>query len=732
MSRFLVITIAILLSISQLMATPVVVANGKQLRQKPRLLNGTHYTSLRDIAKVMDYSVFHKRKSNSYDLIDEKHKLIGSLSEGDQSLTLNGKSLKFNKPIKFERGRVYLPLSETYKALGQTVSITDETITIQRPGYNPTIDDVPKKLISKKLIPKTLKKQPSFSKRRSQQAASNSSQKRNDKISVDRPVYLLFKDRKINLTGKVFYTQNTLMVWSGYLFKKEGYSVAEQDNSCTYSRGGSSFSFTPQSKSYKRSRSGQLQTKTLNQAATLKGGQLYIPLQDIIKDMGLSLIIDSRLNELYAVKKINSISYIAKKGDPQFLVSTPSGVTLSSPQSLAFKRGYYIDIPFTDARHLKTIEINDSDIRKLEITQKQGHTTRIIIRPRKQLRYPSLSSQAGKTTISFNTLLTDISLQGSALLLSATHDIDPTIAFHQNPPRFVIDFENTVNALPSTLPLKSPNFKGIRTSQFKDKPPTTRVVIDLQPGVDALLSQKRSTQVAVTFPPLSALEKPRYAIAKKTPPPTRLNAKPKAKFTKLSPKVKLSGAVSGKTIIIDAGHGGRDPGAVVHKSVYEKKFTLDIARRLERRLRKQGAVVIMTRNRDRDISLSRRALIANKSKADAYVSVHINSFVKSRAGGTETYYYKSKDRRLARALQAQLQQDLALPNNGVKRARLYVLRHTKMPAALVEPLFMTNSKEFNLIQKGSYREKIAASLEKGLLTYFAQTPSKKKSRRRGR
>ena len=135
-------------------------------------------------------------------------------------------------------------------------------------------------------------------------------------------------------------------------------------------------------------------------------------------------------------------------------------------------------------------------------------------------------------------------------------------------------------------------------------------------------------------------------------------------------------------------------------------------------MEQEGARVIMARVGDSNPSLQRRTAIANRSRSDIFVSIHVNSFGKSYANGTETYYYKYQDKQLASALQRSMAQKLQLKNNGVKRARLYVLRHSKMPTALVEPAFITNPKENRLVNSPSFREKIADSLLVGIKRYF--------------
>ena len=123
--------------------------------------------------------------------------------------------------------------------------------------------------------------------------------------------------------------------------------------------------------------------------------------------------------------------------------------------------------------------------------------------------------------------------------------------------------------------------------------------------------------------------------------------------------------------------------------------------------------------RDRDVSTSCTPLhISNHNKGDIFVSIHMNSFSQPSVNGTETYYYKYKDKSLALHIQKQLNKDIKLKNNGIKQSRLYVLRHTKSPSCLIEPLFLTNKKELSLIKTASFREKLATSIFQGIKNYF--------------
>ena len=100
------------------------------------------------------------------------------------------------------------------------------------------------------------------------------------------------------------------------------------------------------------------------------------------------------------------------------------------------------------------------------------------------------------------------------------------------------------------------------------------------------------------------------------------------------------------------------------------------------------------------------------------ISIHLNSFFRSYARGTETYYYKYKDKRLAELIHKEMAKSLGLRDNGLKRSRLYILRYSKMPAALIEPAFMTNPEEAHKLKNPAFRQKIAESIYIGLKKYF--------------
>ncbi|MGI6036881.1 MAG: N-acetylmuramoyl-L-alanine amidase family protein [Limnochordia bacterium] len=187
------------------------------------------------------------------------------------------------------------------------------------------------------------------------------------------------------------------------------------------------------------------------------------------------------------------------------------------------------------------------------------------------------------------------------------------------------------------------------------------------------------------------------------------------------------------TIVIDPGHGGRDPGAVGSRGLLEKEMVLDIGLRLRDRFTAARAHVIMTRTSDGDLAppdapfrqradLLHRAALANDSEAHIYLSIHGNSAPDPQWSGAQTFYYSEGDRSLATMIQRELVRQLGPNHRQARWAPFRVLRDTQMPAALVEVGFLSNPKEEGMLADALYRERIAAAIFDGtvlfLINYF--------------
>jgi N-acetylmuramoyl-L-alanine amidase len=217
-----------------------------------------------------------------------------------------------------------------------------------------------------------------------------------------------------------------------------------------------------------------------------------------------------------------------------------------------------------------------------------------------------------------------------------------------------------------------------------------------------------------------------------------------------------------KRVVIDAGHGGKDPGAIGKSGLKEKIVTLDIARRLRTLLEQQGLQVEMTRSSDHFVGLNERVALTNKANADLFVSIHANANRSRSLNGFEVYYLSPKvsDQQralasaksglpsvdegslasssstlrailwdmvysysraesidLSRQLCERMQNDLEAKDLGVKCANFCVLRGATVPAVLVEVGFLSNKEEEQILAQDTYRQKLAQTIMRGIADY---------------
>jgi len=171
-------------------------------------------------------------------------------------------------------------------------------------------------------------------------------------------------------------------------------------------------------------------------------------------------------------------------------------------------------------------------------------------------------------------------------------------------------------------------------------------------------------------------------------------------------------------VVIDAGHGGRLPGAVYGR-VKEADLNLDIAKRLDKLLREQGVKTYMTRDGDYHVGLYTRAALANRVNADLFVSIH-NNAGNSKTSGSMTLYYNGcgnfSGRDFAEIIQRELVNTLESRNLGIySRPNLVVLRKTRMPAVIAEVAYMTNSSDMAKLKSQSFRQNAAEAIKNGII-----------------
>jgi N-acetylmuramoyl-L-alanine amidase len=303
----------------------------------------------------------------------------------------------------------------------------------------------------------------------------------------------------------------------------------------------------------------------------------------------------------------------------------------------------------------------------------------------------------------------------------------------------------------------------VRAAQ--NDPDTVRVVLDLPGGdgveVFALEDPPRLVLDVGTRhapPAVAALEPPAPAAP---PPPEEAPPAP-ARAPPASPADDRSeeAARPVRRIVVDAGHGGHDPGAIGPRRVREKAVTLAMAKRLAKKLRAQGFEVVLTRADDRFLALEERTAIANTARGDLFVSIHANAHPRRNRSGVETWVLDVADDRyaarlaarengadldgdgeaarilsdldakasagasgrLARLVQREVTQGVRahvgeVRDLGVKSALFYVLLGARMPAVLVETGFISNRDEERRLASARYQDEVAAGIARAVAAF---------------
>jgi N-acetylmuramoyl-L-alanine amidase len=195
--------------------------------------------------------------------------------------------------------------------------------------------------------------------------------------------------------------------------------------------------------------------------------------------------------------------------------------------------------------------------------------------------------------------------------------------------------------------------------------------------------------------------------------------------------------LSGKVIVLDPGHGGVDGGAVGADQTLEKDIALSTAKLLRDYLQEQGALVYMTREKDKDLAaegtrglskrksedIRKRVQFINDHEPDLVLSIHLNAIPSSKWSGAQTFYYPAleENEHLAKFIQTEITSNL---NNTTRKAQaiqnVYILKHTEAPSALVEIGFLSNPNERDLLKTSKYQEQMAASIYEGVLRFVTE------------
>lgn len=340
------------------------------------------------------------------------------------------------------------------------------------------------------------------------------------------------------------------------------------------------------------------------------------------------------------------------------------------------------------------------------------------------------------------------------LVVDLTQRADYVSRRTDNPDHVIIQFNNTILGKQARAKLRKKGFpRTIKLSESKAR--RVKLTIDIQSLAEyKLFTLTKPHRLVLDLYPLPSQPPhvngttPKANNQSPSPPPSPQVAKPRPGDDLL--------------IVLDPGHGGKDPGALGRRGTREKDIVLKIAKRLRAMIRKElsGAKVLMTREKDVFIELEDRAEFANDKNADLFVSIHINSHPKRSVRGLELYHFgeasdpralevaarengtplqengpawqfiladKLNDKKIEesqelawttkKSLVGRLQKHYNVKDHGVKTAPFFVLRMTTMPSILAEIAFVSNPTEEKLLKSQTYQRRVAEGIFEGIKAY---------------
>lgn len=306
-------------------------------------------------------------------------------------------------------------------------------------------------------------------------------------------------------------------------------------------------------------------------------------------------------------------------------------------------------------------------------------------------------------------------------------DVEPLVSTLDNPERIILDLPNTTYAdsfgndhpldagLKGALNISNPsNVTGVRYAMFTQNPDQVRIVMDLQQATKYKLSHDAKTgQIVIKLDEVTPLPT-------QTPTPV-LTPTPLPDPTP-TPVPTPDPNQDGRTIVvIDPGHGGKDPGTTGISATNEKDFTLAVGLKVQALLLQEPSIeVVMTRVDDTYPTRTERVQLANDLQADVFVSIHGNSVLEApNANGTETYYYiRENSKQLATVIHKHLLAEMGLKDRGVKEQSFQVIRETKMAASLVEVGFLSNLSDEAFMFSEDGQNKAAQAIVNGIKEYL--------------
>jgi N-acetylmuramoyl-L-alanine amidase len=407
--------------------------------------------------------------------------------------------------------------------------------------------------------------------------------------------------------------------------------------------------------------------------------------------------IDFEAGDLRIIADANIVPRTIKLENPTRMVLDLIGAKLKSPSQAR-------SIP--NGEETISIAQHDESIVRITFAGKQSHKREVrISNNEKQLLVLGDSSATLNSPNKASDKLNQIKILKNTdkeviYVIEANKKIEYKYLRLHNPERLVLDILGMGfdDAFGSNQTLESNYVSHIRYGLATIGTPVTRIVFDL-----------KSTALAEDFQTANIGRTLMVSLlgdgSSKTVTNQSINPSPKSLGTK---------------IILDAGHGGYDHGAV-YGGHNEKDITLSITKKVNQYLNDAGIQSYLIRSEDRFVSLAERVDVSNAVDPKAFISIHVNALATNTAmDGLQTYYHSNSGYKLATFMHSQLLANVGMPDRKIRRANFWVCKYTKAPSVLLELGFMTNVAERNKLASNGYQEDLAKAIVKGIIAYLEE------------
>ncbi|MGW8957976.1 N-acetylmuramoyl-L-alanine amidase [Paenibacillus sp. NPDC055715] len=452
--------------------------------------------------------------------------------------------------------------------------------------------------------------------------------------------------------------------------------------------------------------------------AQVISGNTMVPLRVISENLGYDVTWKQQARTITIEKDSTSIRMIIGSK-----TATVNGSDISLDASPLLRSNYAL-VPLRFIGEQMGLDVKwDSSSKSVKLYTRSSGSGNGEFTPSKS---GNSSTGTGSVTVPMNNAssgvmqVQGISFSQNRLTITTTGAVKPKAFTMTAPDRVVVDLPATAFAdnfgaqqkldsnLNGSLDIQDEtDVSGIRYALFQKEPSTVRVVIDLKHAMNYTTYNDGSNRVNVDLASKDSVNTTSDATLPNGSQPDDTQTSP----------VNSNGK---KVVVIDAGHGAKDSGAVgASRKNYEKTFNLAMALKVESILKQNPKLeVVLTRSDDTFLELKQRVKVAENLNANVFVSIHANSSGSSASNGTETYYQRSASKALANVMHKYFAPATGLTDRGIRYGNFHVIRETTMPAVLLEVGYLSNAKEEATLFDGDFQNRVAQGIADGITEYL--------------